>query len=214
MAEPGPQAAEETPKPSAFWKFWTTLPGVLTGLAALITAVVGFTAIFGGSDDDAGSAAAAPSPVTTPRVSDAASTSAGPASAPTTLGSTDDPGAASVIAEGRLELRVNEWANLTGTAVAASRTAGSEFALINAGSYALNPAIAQRFAVPADGGSDRDVCVRALQRRRDGPLPLQGLQEGGTVCLVTYAENIASLRITALPTVGSPRITFDYIVWA
>jgi hypothetical protein len=44
----------DKPKTS-FWKFWTTLPGVLTGLAALLSAVVGLATLFSG-----GSHAASP----------------------------------------------------------------------------------------------------------------------------------------------------------
>ena len=214
MAGPGAQAVDEAPERGGFWRFWTTLPGVLTGLAALITAVVGLVAILGGPDDDGGSGAGAPPPVASAPVPDAASAPAGPASVPSTPGASSNPTAAQVIAEGQMDLRVDEWADLTTRAVADFRTMGSEFGLINTGSYALNPAITQRFAVPGDSGLSRDACVRALQQRREGPLPLQGLQEGATVCLVTYAENIAGLRITALPAVGSPQITFDYVVWA
>jgi hypothetical protein len=34
-------------KESRFWKFWTTLPGFLTAIAALLTAIVGAYGIFG-----------------------------------------------------------------------------------------------------------------------------------------------------------------------
>lgn len=36
---------------TGFWAFWTTLPGILTGLATLITAIVALVAAFGGSSD-------------------------------------------------------------------------------------------------------------------------------------------------------------------
>jgi hypothetical protein len=45
---------------SSFWRFWTTLPGVLTGLAALLSAVVAAFALFNGG----GHAANSPSPPT------------------------------------------------------------------------------------------------------------------------------------------------------
>ena len=67
--------------------------------------------------------------------------------------------------------------------------------------------------MPEDG-TDREACVRALERRSDRLLRLTGLREGATVCVLTGNANIAALRLTALPAVGSPRVAFDYTIWA
>lgn len=214
MPEPEARATGDAPQRGGFWKFWTSLPGVLTGIAAVIAAVVSLLALFGGPGDGADAdAAAPPAPTASPSVAaDGPAAPARPTSTSSISGPTTDTGVGQVTAEGRLGLRVNEWADLTAGIVTSSRTAGSEFQLAHLGSYALNPAIAQTFAQSEDG-SDRAACVRALQRRRDALLPLQNVREGATICLVTSAENIAALRIIGLPSVGSPRITFDYSVW-
>jgi hypothetical protein len=77
---PGSQAARR----GGFWTFWTTLPGILTGLAALVTAIVGLLALFnggGGRQSNApasGSALGLPnqgSPQTTSTSTQAAATS-------------------------------------------------------------------------------------------------------------------------------------------
>lgn len=221
LTAPPPSAA---PQRGGFLKFWTSLPGVLTGIAALITAVVSLIAILGGPSDDAADSAA-PTPSTSSAPATSTSVAAGnpaestlapapPSSSPGGGSDTEatDPGPGQVIEEGRLELRVNDWADLTAGVVSSTRTTGSEFQLAKLGSYALNPAITQTFALP-DDGADRAAWVEALERRRDRLLPLEGVREGATICLVTYAERIAALRITALPSVGAPRIAFDYTVW-
>lgn len=39
---------EQTPTARGFWSFWTTLPGVLTGVAAVVTAIVGLVTLWHG----------------------------------------------------------------------------------------------------------------------------------------------------------------------
>ncbi|MFP5282671.1 MAG: hypothetical protein ACLGIF_04385 [Actinomycetes bacterium] len=95
----------------------------------------------------------------------------------------------------------------------ATRTVGSELQLAHPDSYALNAAMSQTFAV-AGGNRDRADRVRALERRRDGLLRLDGVAAGATVSLITYEKRIAAATLTALPNVGSPRISFTYTVWA
>jgi hypothetical protein len=50
---PGSQAA----RGGGFWTFWTTLPGILTGIAAVVTAIVGLITLLhglGGGGNNAG----------------------------------------------------------------------------------------------------------------------------------------------------------------
>lgn len=72
-------------KESAFWRFWKTLPGMLTAIAALLTAIAALYGIFGQKPKPADQVVAGP---VTPGARDAqpqsspASTATNPASAP------------------------------------------------------------------------------------------------------------------------------------
>jgi hypothetical protein len=52
--------------PSAFLTFWTTLPGILTGVAALITAIVGLYVAFGPPRNNNINVGTSPTPTPTP----------------------------------------------------------------------------------------------------------------------------------------------------
>src|SRR5829696_4066217 len=51
MTDTPPSQAEEDGK-GRFLAFWTTLPGILTGVAALITAIVSLVALWSSSGDE------------------------------------------------------------------------------------------------------------------------------------------------------------------
>lgn len=196
-----------------FKAFWTSLPGVLTGVAAVIAAVVSLVALFGpgGSDDEPdgpGSAAAAAPPTVV---------STGPSSPPATAapGSSAGAGSGSSAAEakrGSMELEPDDFADLGAGVVTGGRTTGSEFFLFAAtDEYRLAAAIGQTFAV-APGEPDRAACAAALSKRQDRQLVLSTVG-GRTVCVLTGDQRIAALTLTGLPAVGSPRLSFDYVLW-
>lgn len=153
--------------------FWTTLPGLLTGIAALITAVVGAYALFGGdgdADDETTTIGSTPSQSRS-QTSEAAQPSATPADATQPAVS---PGEAMLHSGDYLEF---DHAVTGSSAFGEILWTGEVLYL-----YAPRAAIAD---VPTDTAG----CEALLTQRKDSYLVLADLVAGPTYLCVTTDED-------------------------
>jgi hypothetical protein len=181
-----------------FVAFWRSLPGVLTGIAAVLTAVIGLIGLWRSLDDGNGAESSL-----TGRAATVAMT-------------TGEPGTLSgdVLAEGRLTMRDEDAANLRRKRVSAGDPE-ADLVLYGAGT----PDFATLYApygglfADASGGVDKAGCVEALTTRTRDTVQLVDLAEGSILCLKTHAGTIAALRIVSPPAIGNPQLVFDYTLW-
>ena len=183
-----------------FWTFWTTLPGILTGTAALLTAIVGVLTLSNGSAVERGN----------PAVDSASPAAASPgAEAPT---SPPDLPSAGIFAQGQLTMRSPDSADLEAGLVGTSPP-GYDLYLHCTGVSCILNAMSSLLTV-ADGASDKAACMDALRARRDQALYLTELREGQALCVQTADGHVGSLRILGLPGVGSIEFVFSYTLWS
>ena len=185
--------SEERPAGRGFWKFWTTLPGVLTALAALLTAIVGIVTAWQSLTEDDGAAGPVPAG-DLPAVSTAVELS----------GSRGMP--AGVLAQGRLTMKDADFADLE-----AGRVGGPD----NDDLYlhGTDELLASYGVAPTPGPADKDECVTALTARQDKVARLDEIDPGSWLCLQTYEGHVAVLEIVEGAGVGNPRIVLGYTVW-
>lgn len=196
---PGESAGDgESPSKKGALAFWTSLPGVLTGAAAVITALVSVFALWHPSG---GSTAAAPGGTGSQTPAPAMATAA-----ETTLAM---PSGA-VIAHGALVMKTPDGADLEGGLVGNAVTA--DLYLYCGGGRCVLTSMTGRIE-PTDAAADRSTCIAALKARRDGSLDLSQLKRGTALCLQTKAGHVAGLTPTAVPGVGSATFSFRYTVW-
>jgi hypothetical protein len=196
-SDPSPDAAGSGR--GGFWTFWATLPGILTGGAALLTAIVGLMTLLKGSaversDPDAEVAAPAPT----------ASASGSPASPPVSA-------SAGVFTQGQLTMKSPDSADLEQGLVGSSPP-GYDLYLHCSGIECILNAMSSLMTV-ADGATDRSSCVEALRARRDQALYLRELNEGQGLCVQTADGHVGHLRLLQLPGVGSIEFVFSYTLW-
>lgn len=199
MSDSDPAPSSGSNGGGGFRVFWTTLPGILTGCAALLTAVAGLVTLLNGSAGDPGDrpiATVAPAPATPP-----AANAASPA----------DSASSGVFAHGRLTMRSPDSADLE-TGLVGSSPPGYDLYLHCSGVDCILNAMSSLLTV-ADGATDRTSCVAALSARRDQALYLTNLRTGQTLCLQTADGHVGSLRIVELPGAGSINFVFSYTLW-
>jgi hypothetical protein len=179
---------------ATFLAFWTTLPGILTGLAALVSAVVGGIALWktqsGGGDN---SPTAAPRTVTL-------------SSAPT-VGAGGQSKISPFLASGRLSLFRGDSADLERGKIGESTEADLSFGpestpTLRAAATASLAAVNRRPTKPA--------CVAALRRRGDSFEVVSQVETKWT-CVSTTDGNVGVMRI--LKVVASVEVVLDYVVW-
>jgi hypothetical protein len=176
----------------AFLAFWTTLPGILTGVAALITAVVGAIGLW--KSQSGGGSSPAPTQAVT----------AGAATEPSGSQSGD-----SGAVRGRLSLVRGDSADLERGQIGSSATADVIFGpettpnLFAAGSA---------FLAPVEAQPGKRSCAAALSTRHDA---FEVVPELGTnwICVSTSEGNVAVVRILSSPGVGRAKLVLDYTVW-
>ncbi len=178
---------------SGFLAFWTTLPGILTGLAALITAIVGAVGLW-----------------KTQSGGDSTPTSPGEPVTATSTAETGRQGSGSgVLAKGRLSLVSGDWADLergqVGSAVAGDVTFGPET------TPTLHAAGAASLA-PVDARPTKRSCVSALTARSDS-FELVSRVETKWICVSTTEKNVAAVRILSSPGPGNAKLVLGYTVW-
>ena len=148
MAEPPSPSTSEgggnTDQRNRFLQFWTTLPGILTGLAAVLTAIV---AVVGLLRSGGGTATVESRPTST-----VASTSS------TTNGGTQPEG---VLTQGRLAMMDGDFADLEKSRIEVSHNA--DLAFESSQLLAESPG----FLTAARATSDKAGCVHDLTARHD-----------------------------------------------
>jgi hypothetical protein len=177
--------AADNPKTSS--SFWTSIPGILTGFAALITAIVGaVTLIFPHRDT----------------TSDAASTRSDVVRANAATVTQDTKAGAE---HQTYVLRPGDWldfeSGVTGTAAVngALDWAGTQLNLYG-----------QRNVV-IDQPTDKAGCERELKRRADAYLSREQLAHGAILCVSTKQGVIAELEVH--PPGPDNRLSIDSSVW-
>lgn len=65
--------------------------------------------------------------------------------------------------------------------------------------------------VPSAGS--KGSCVDALHQRTLETLEVTSLKPGDEVCVETHDLNVAGLRLTQIPSPGTPQLVFDYTLW-
>jgi hypothetical protein len=191
-----------------FWGFWTSLPGVLTGVAALITAVVGVVTLVqspGGAAPSGAPAAVASG--TTPAVGPTPGTSASASSAGGT--------GSSAVVHGHISMSPGDHADLESGGVG-NAVPNADLSLLGDGVgghvyelTSLGGAIA-RFSGRA---GDRAGCAAALTTHHDAYEYLSDLQVGSQLCVQTSENHVADLRVIGTPGVGVAQFVYAYTVW-
>jgi hypothetical protein len=182
---------------SDFVTFWTTLPGILTGVAALLTAVVGLLAAL--------NVFRTTTPAAAPPASTAISSSAGGQS---TTPSSEPVGGALVIRRGTVSMSSSERVSLrTGQII--SGVLDSDLYLSCGGTTCL----LERNLVQVPSAGSKEACSAALRQRTLETLEVTSLQPGAEVCVETHDSGIAGLRLSQIPGPGSSQLVFDYTLW-
>src|SRR3954453_14419209 len=176
-----------------FLTFWTTLPGVLTGLAALLTAVVGLATLWHSGDKQDG--ASTPGGAT-------ATSQAGTE----TSGKTATP--AGVLHTGRVSLNNGDSLDLERGVIG---PAGGDVGFGPESTPTLH-ASASAFLAPIDGAAGKTACTAALSSRHDGTEIIPNLTSD-TVCVSTAEGHVGFVKVVAAPGVGNANLTLDYTVW-
>lgn len=178
--------------------FWTTLPGILTGIAAVITASVGLITILSRTGRErSGTPADKP-----------AATSSAPASAPVASPSTPS---ASVFAQGRITMRSPDNADLE-KGLAGTGVTGEDLYLYCSGTDCLLNPMSSLMST-TEGPGDKASCAAALGSRREGALRLNDMRAGQVLCIQTSDGHVGSLKILGLPGVGSNEFVFSYTLY-
>jgi hypothetical protein len=198
-----PPPAEKSPGRSGFLAFWTTLPGILTGLAALLTAAVGVFSLWHSLNGS--------SPTAASRVGTSASVSTQSIpSAPPTISSNPAGG---ILRQGELSLDCT------------NRGSGANLEKGQAGLGIPDPDIAvpdcnyltmvaHGSITTVQGPVDKQACVAALTAEPNGLLLISKLTVGSWACVETGGgQHVAAMHFTAVPGPGSPQLTFNYTVW-
>jgi len=176
---------EDKNRKGGFLAFWTTLPGILTGLAALITAVVGAVALF--------------------KTQDGSDKSVNPASSSVTI----DVSRGAKGSSGRLSMRRGDSADLEGGQVGQPANADVTFGPET--TPTLRDTGTSSFA-PVDARPTKSRCVAALRARSDTTELVSDVARR-LVCVSTTEGNVAVLQIVRAPGVGNANLVLAYTVW-
>jgi hypothetical protein len=186
-----------------FFTFWKTLPGILTGVAAVVTAIVSLVAVFHPLGHGSG-----------PQV--ASTTGGGPSlTVVSTSATTLATKLAGVLAQGQLSQRPGDSVDLAHGRVG-NGVPGADLSLLGGGVGG------QVFELTSLGGPlapisgqaiDKMACTAALGGRNDTYELLSQFSVGSQLCVETHDNHVAALRIIGLPGVGDPALVYAYTVW-
>jgi hypothetical protein len=201
MPDSADRPESDSPSKGGFLAFWTTLPGILTGAAAMITAIVALVTLLHTGNG---------SPSTTSRTRATAHSSA----ATPVIPQTTSPGRASpdvrpTIGHGRLALRRGDPADLESGVVGYVSNTDIMF---GPESTLYLHASGDAFLAPIVTSPSKRACTRALLHRHD---PWEVIPELSTrsVCVSTSEGHVAVVNILRLPGVGSAQLSLGYTVW-
>jgi hypothetical protein len=200
MSGSDPTPSSQVPRRNGFLTFWTTLPGILTGAAAVITAIVGLITLLNGlgaGQNDNGANQMAPGQIR--------STSAGPTTA------SSRPSNGVLIQRSRFTMKSPDDADLE-TGVVGSGLSSVDLYLYCSGTQCLLNAM-RSLMTTIDGPGVKSSCIAALSSRHDQALDLGHLRTGETLCIQTEEGHVGALRILTLPGAGTIEFTFSYTLW-
>jgi hypothetical protein len=199
MSGSDPTPGSQAPRRSGFLTFWTTLPGILTGSAAVITAIVGLITLLnglGGGQSNNGANQAVPGQIRS-------------TSGPTTASSRLSNGV--FIQRSRFTMKSPDDADLE-TGVVGSGLSGVDLYLYCSGTQCLLNAM-RSLMTTIEGSGTKSSCIAALSSRHDQALDLGHLRTGETLCIQTQEGHVGALGILGLPGVGTTEFTFSYTLW-
>ena len=202
MADEDDPAAGDEVTGGGFLAFWSSLPGVLKGVAAVLTAAIALIGVWrsldGGDDETAGRVTSRGGGATAAGSDGSVVTANGEA-----------------LAEGRLTLRDNDTANLRAKRVRVGDP-DADLSLQGAGTPDSGILYAPYGGLLAEttDADDKAGCVEALTTRSGDRVELTELRQGARLCLKTAAGAIALLQVVSAPAIGSPQLVFEYTLWA
>jgi hypothetical protein len=182
--------------------FWTTLPGILTGLAALVTALVAAGALFLGNDHDAAGDAVAGS-----GAGDVSSAADGDRDqAPSSSGASSSSRAGDRAADSSaVRLLAGDYFDVDAGVQGDNGLTGSD--LVWNSVLSLNGV--RNAIVPAE--TDEAGCTATLRTRSDRVLSADQVSRGAVVCLTTDAGAVVLARVAPPDVDGSLTVTLT--VW-
>jgi hypothetical protein len=184
-----------------FVAFWTTLPGILTGVAALITAIIGLATLVHSWNGT--SQTAAPPQTSVPATNSVSAT-------PESTGSmTSGQEATGTVESGPLALRRGDAADLEHGLVGFSAT---EDVMFGPESTPSLHAAGTAFLAPIQTIPSKSACRRALSGRRDAVEAIPDLSSRW-ICVSTTEGHVASVEIVRAPGVGTAELDLKYTVW-
>jgi hypothetical protein len=176
-----------------FLTFWTTLPGVLTGIAAVVSALAGVAALWHSSGGGDG-----------PPAADGTTTISQPGA--TTSADAMVPG---ILARGRVSLNRGDSVDLEHGVIEVS---GNTDVGLGPESTPTLHGSATGFLAPIDDRPTKMACAAALASRHDGTEILSDLTTD-RVCVSTAEGHVAFVDVLAAPGVGDAKLTLAYTVW-
>jgi hypothetical protein len=198
MTAPGEPPKAKNGSSGGFLAFWTTLPGILTGVAALITAIVGLATLvhsWTGTSQNA-----APLQTSATATNSASATSESTSSGQQATGTVEN---------GRLALRRGDAADLEHGQVGFSATEDIMFGPETTPSL---HAAGTAFLAPIQTMPSKPTCRRALSGQRDTAEAIPDLS-APWICVSTTEGHVASVEILQAPGVGSADLELKYSVW-
>lgn len=201
--------------PSEKKQFWATIPGILTGIAAVLTAVTGLVALLfteqlaGGDRSDHSQFENTETPAADPLPDGTPSSSEPPTSASR---------AGRVLKQGNLDMRPGDWAELaSGTVGSGSTEFDYYLALIDYGTRGVPTLYRGQFA-RSRASPTFNECASLLRTRQDSELDVSANPQGEQVgpgdwfCLREGPNQMASIKVTRV-LVDPPRVSLDYTLW-
>jgi hypothetical protein len=176
-----------------FLSFWTTLPGVLTGVAAVLSAAAGLAALWHSGGGGNGTPASDPAPATSQPGA-------------TTRADTTAPG---ILAHGRVSLNRGDSVDLEHGVIEVSGNTDVGFGPETTPTL---HASATGFLAPIDNRPTKKDCAADLASRHDGTEILSDLTTDW-VCVSTAEGHVAFVDVLAAPGVGNAKLTLEYAVW-
>jgi hypothetical protein len=182
-----------------FLTFWTTLPGILTGIAALITAIVGLATFLHSGKNTASTASPEQSLAET-----AISTMAG-----ATTFNSGSLGPAGTIKEGRLALGRGDAADLEHGVIGFT---SNDDIMFGPESTPHLYASGTAFLAPIQTPPSKRACESVLSQRQAAFESIPELL-APWVCVSTSEGHVANVKIVRTPGVGSAQLLLKYTVW-
>lgn len=177
--------------------FWTSLPGVLTGAAALVTALVGLITIFRESPPPSEDRGAEET-----RIVESTAESSTPASPEVAPG---------VFAERRITMRSGDNADLE-TGVVGDSPPDVDLYLYCSGTDCILNAM-QSLMATTEAADSRDACIEAMRARQEQAIQTPDLREGTHLCIQTTEGHVGIVRVAGVPGPGTINLELDYTLW-